>query len=189
MFVKHLLLFSRKDTLSGSKFIQQIWLETIMQHQVHVLSVFDRISFKYDIGCLFFRHWQAWHKGRTTQYFFSLWWRWMYIIIDILIFRVSMNGKGYKFQLGIKFLNDLDKLFVIWLKRLLTSFVRDSNGHMVHFFQCQFLWIYDFVENLLHVSLLLKRYNLFDTIFLILFPVSILTYDAIVKSVISRTSE
>jgi hypothetical protein len=60
---------------------------------------------------------------------------------------------------------------------------------MVHFFQCQFLWIYDFVENLLHVSLLLKRYNLFDTIFLILFPVSILTYDAIVKSVISRTSE
>jgi hypothetical protein len=34
-------------TLSGSKFIQQIWLETIMQHQVHVLSVFDKISFKY----------------------------------------------------------------------------------------------------------------------------------------------
>jgi hypothetical protein len=34
-------------TLSGSKFIPQIWLETIMQHQVHVLSVFDRISFKY----------------------------------------------------------------------------------------------------------------------------------------------
>ena len=42
-----MLLFSRKDTLSGSKFIQQIWLETIMQHQVHVLSVFDGISFKY----------------------------------------------------------------------------------------------------------------------------------------------
>jgi hypothetical protein len=33
-------LFSRKDTLTGSKFIQQIWLETIMQHQDHVLSVF-----------------------------------------------------------------------------------------------------------------------------------------------------
>jgi hypothetical protein len=49
-FIKHLLLFSRKDTLSGSKFIQQIWLEIIMQHQVHVLSVFDRISFK----CLLF---------------------------------------------------------------------------------------------------------------------------------------
>jgi hypothetical protein len=28
----------------------------------------------------------------------------VYIIIDILIFRVSMNGKGDKFQLGIKFL-------------------------------------------------------------------------------------
>jgi hypothetical protein len=41
------LLSSRKDTLSGSKCIQQIWLETIVQHQVHVLSVFDRISFKY----------------------------------------------------------------------------------------------------------------------------------------------
>jgi hypothetical protein len=132
---------------------------------------------------------QTWHKGRTTQYFSSLWRRWMYIIIDILIFQVSMNGKGYKFQLGIKFLYDLDKLFVIWLKRLVTSLVRDSNGHMVHFFQCQFLWIYDFVENLLHVSLLLKWYNLFDTIFLILFPVSILTDDAIVKSAISRTSE
>jgi hypothetical protein len=37
----------------------------------------------------------------------SLWWWWMYIIIDILIFRVSMNGKGYKFQLGIKFLYDV----------------------------------------------------------------------------------
>ena len=46
-FVKHLLLSSRKDTLSGSKFIQHIRLETIMQHQVHVLPVFDRISFKY----------------------------------------------------------------------------------------------------------------------------------------------
>ena len=147
-------MFSRKDTLSGSKFIQQIWLETIMQHQIHVLSVFDRISFKYDIGCLSLR--QTWHKGRTTQYFSSLWRRWMYIIIDILIFQVSMNGKGYKFQLGIKFLYDLDKLFVIWLKHLVTSLVRDSNGHMVHF-----------VENLLHVSLLLKWYNLFDTIFLI----------------------
>jgi hypothetical protein len=33
--------------------------------------------------------------------------RWMYIIIDILIFQVSMNSKGDKFQLGIKFLNDL----------------------------------------------------------------------------------
>jgi hypothetical protein len=27
----------------------------------------------------------------------------MYIIIYILIFLVSMNGKGYKFQLGVKF--------------------------------------------------------------------------------------
>jgi hypothetical protein len=27
-----MLLFSRKDTLTVSKFIQQIWLETIMQH-------------------------------------------------------------------------------------------------------------------------------------------------------------
>jgi len=54
----------------------------------------------------------------------TLWRRWMYIIIDIfLIFLVSMNGKGYKFQLGIKFLYD-DRLFVIWLKRLVTSFVR-----------------------------------------------------------------
>jgi hypothetical protein len=49
---------------------------------------------------------------------------------------------------------------------------------MVHFFQCQFLWTYDFVENLFHVSLLLKRYNVFNTIFLILFPISILTDDA-----------
>jgi hypothetical protein len=47
----------------------------------------------------------------------------MYIIIDILIFRVSMNGEGDKFQLGIKFLYDLDRLFVIWLK-CVTSFVR-----------------------------------------------------------------
>ena len=39
----------------------------------------------------------------------------MYIIIDILIFRVSMNGKGDKFQLGIKFLYDFDRLFVICL--------------------------------------------------------------------------
>jgi len=56
------LLFSRKDTLLGSKFIQQISLETVMQHQVHVLSVFDRISFKY---WLFVPQ-----TGRTTQYFF-----------------------------------------------------------------------------------------------------------------------
>jgi hypothetical protein len=34
-------------------------------------------------------------------------------VIDILIFRVSMNGKGDKFHLGIKFLCDLDRLFVI----------------------------------------------------------------------------
>jgi hypothetical protein len=47
----------------------------------------------------------------------------------------------------------------------------------------QFLWKNDFVENLFHVSLLLKRYNLFDTIFLILLPVSILTDDAIVVAV------
>ena len=31
----------------------------------------------------------------------------MYIIIDMLIFQVSMNGKGDKFQLGIKFLYNL----------------------------------------------------------------------------------
>jgi hypothetical protein len=31
----------------------------------------------------------------------------MYIIIDILIFQVSMNSKGGKFQLWIKFLYDL----------------------------------------------------------------------------------
>jgi hypothetical protein len=37
----------------------------------------------------------------------SLWRWWMYIIIDILIFRVSMNGNSYKFQLGIKFLYDV----------------------------------------------------------------------------------
>jgi hypothetical protein len=43
-------------------------------------------------------------------------------------------------------------------------------------------WIYDFIENLFRVSLLLKRYNLFDTIFLTLFSVLILTDDAILCS-------
>ena len=42
--VELLVWHLKKDTLTVSKFIQQIWLETIMQHQVHVLSVFDRIS-------------------------------------------------------------------------------------------------------------------------------------------------
>jgi hypothetical protein len=72
---------------------------------------------------------------------------------------------------NLKILNN--KAHQLHSPKHVTSFVRDSNGHKVHFFQCQFLWIYDFVKNLFHVILLLKRYNLFDTIFLILFPVSI----------------
>jgi hypothetical protein len=67
-----------------------------------------------------------------------------------------------------------DKTKFVHVCGLVTSFVRDSIGHMVHFFQCQFLWIYDFIENLFRVILLWKRYNLFNTIFLTLFPVFIL---------------
>ena len=100
-------------------------------------------------------------------------------MVDVLLLLTSSSSgslwmvKVTNFNWGSNFCTTL------WLKRV-TSFVRDSNCYMVHFFQCQFLWIYDFVENLFHVSLLLKRYNLFDTIFLILRPVSILTDNAIV---------